>query len=83
MPFLNDQNRMWQDKARQVAEKVVRPLARKYDLAQEYPWEIKDALAEAGLFGVWIPKEYGGAGGTVLDLCIVIEQLSRANLRYR
>ena len=22
MPFLNDQNRMWQDKARQVAEKV-------------------------------------------------------------
>ena len=78
MPFLNEQNRMWQDKARQVAEKVVRPLARKYDLLQEYPWEIKEALAEAGLFGVWIPKEYGGAGGSVLDLCIVIEQLSRA-----
>jgi butyryl-CoA dehydrogenase len=78
MPFLNDQNRMWQDKARQVAEKVVRPLARKYDQLQEYPWEIKEALAEAGLFGVWIPKEYGGAGGSVLDLCIVIEQLSRA-----
>jgi butyryl-CoA dehydrogenase len=78
MPFLNDQNRAWQDKARTVAEKVVRPLAKKYDELQEYPWEIKDALAEAGLFGVWIPKEYGGAGGTVLDLCLVIEQLSRA-----
>ncbi len=78
MPFLNDQNRAWQEKARTVAEKVVRPLAKKYDELQEYPWEIKDALAEAGLFGVWIPKEYGGAGGTVLDLCLVIEQLSRA-----
>ena len=78
MPFLNDQNRMWQEKARQVAEKVVRPLARKYDELQEYPWEIKDALSEAGFFGVWIPQEYGGAGGTVLDLCLVIEQLSRA-----
>jgi alkylation response protein AidB-like acyl-CoA dehydrogenase len=78
MPFLNDQNRMWQEKARQVAEKVVRPLARKYDELQEYPWEIKEALAEAGLFSVWIPKEYGGAGGSVLDLCLVIEQLSRA-----
>ncbi|MGH7724260.1 MAG: acyl-CoA dehydrogenase family protein [Candidatus Eiseniibacteriota bacterium] len=78
MPFLNDQNRMWQEKARQVAEKVVRPLAKKYDDLQEYPWEIKDALAEAGFFSVWIPKEYGGAGGTVLDLCLVIEQLSRA-----
>ena len=40
MPFLNDQNRMWQEKARQVAEKVVRPLARKFDELQEYPWEI-------------------------------------------
>ncbi|MEP7029202.1 MAG: acyl-CoA dehydrogenase family protein [Candidatus Eisenbacteria bacterium] len=78
MPFLNDQNRMWQEKARQVAEKVVRPLARKYDDLQEYPWEIKEAIAEAGLLGVWIPKEYGGAGGSVLDLCLVIEQLSRA-----
>jgi len=78
MPFLNEQNRMWQDKARQVAEKVVRPLARKYDLLQEYPWEIKDALAEAGLFGVWIPKEYGGAGGGTMDLCLVVEQFSRA-----
>ncbi len=78
MPFLTDQNREWQARARDVAEKVVRPLARKYDELQEYPWEIKDALAEGGFFGVWIPKEYGGAGGTVLDLCLVIEQLSRA-----
>jgi alkylation response protein AidB-like acyl-CoA dehydrogenase len=78
MPFLTEQNREWQARAREVAEKVVRPLARKYDELQEYPWEIKEALAEGGFFSVWIPKEYGGAGGTVLDLCLVIEQLSRA-----
>jgi butyryl-CoA dehydrogenase len=78
MPFLNEQNRMWQAKAREIAETVVRPLAKKYDELQEYPWEIKDALAKAGLLGVWIPREYGGAGGTVLDLCLVVEQLSRA-----
>jgi alkylation response protein AidB-like acyl-CoA dehydrogenase len=78
MPFLSEQNRMWQAKAREVAEKVVRPLARKYDDLQEYPWEIKEALAEAGFFGIWIPREYGGAGGGILDLCVVIEQLSRA-----
>jgi alkylation response protein AidB-like acyl-CoA dehydrogenase len=78
MPFLTEQNREWQARARDVAEKVVRPLARKYDELQEYPWEIKDALAEGGFFSVWIPREYGGAGGTVLDLCLVIEQLSRA-----
>jgi alkylation response protein AidB-like acyl-CoA dehydrogenase len=39
---------------------------------------VKDALAAAGLMSVWIPKEYGGAGGGVLDLCLVVEEISRA-----
>ncbi|MGE5176088.1 MAG: acyl-CoA dehydrogenase family protein [Hyphomicrobiales bacterium] len=76
--FLSQQNLMWRERAREVAEKAVRPLAAKYDRLQEYPWEIKDALAEAGLMGVWIPKEYGGSGGGVIDLCICVEELSRA-----
>jgi alkylation response protein AidB-like acyl-CoA dehydrogenase len=76
--FLSEQNLMWRAKAREVAEKYVRPVAAKYDKAQEYPWEIKDAIAAAGLSGVWIPKEYGGSGGGVIDLCICVEELSRA-----
>ncbi len=76
--FLSTETRKWQDRARDVADRVVRPLAAKYDRLQEYPWEIKDALAEAGLMGVWIPREYGGAGGSVLDLCVIVEELSKA-----
>jgi alkylation response protein AidB-like acyl-CoA dehydrogenase len=76
--FLTEQNLMWRARAREVAEKVVRPLAAKYDKSQEYPWEIKEALAAAGLMGVWIPKEYGGQGGGIIDLCICVEELSRA-----
>jgi alkylation response protein AidB-like acyl-CoA dehydrogenase len=76
--FLSEQNMQWRERARAVAEKVVRPLAAKYDRLQEYPWEIKDALAASGLMGVWIPKEYGGSGGGVIDLCICVEELSRA-----
>lgn len=78
LPFLNEQNLHWKQKAHEIAEKVVRPLARKYDELQEYPWEIKEAMAEAGLLGVWIPEEYGGAGAGVLDLCLCVEELSRA-----
>jgi alkylation response protein AidB-like acyl-CoA dehydrogenase len=78
MPWLNESNRRWRERAREVAEKVVRPLARKYDVEQVYPWEIKDALAKAGLLGVWIPREYGGAGDGLLNLCICVEELSRA-----
>jgi alkylation response protein AidB-like acyl-CoA dehydrogenase len=77
-PFLTEENLRWQAKAHEIAERVVRPLARKYDELQEYPWEIKEALAEAGMLGVWIPKEYGGAGAGVLNLCLCVEELSRA-----
>lgn len=77
--LLNEDNRQWRARARKAAEEIVRPLAAKYDRAQEYPWEIQKALAKEGLFKVWIPKEYGGAGGDrILNLCIVVEELSRA-----
>jgi alkylation response protein AidB-like acyl-CoA dehydrogenase len=76
--LLSKQNIDFMERAREVAERHVRPLAVKHDVEQTYPWEFQKAVKEAGLSGVWIPKEYGGAGGTVLDLCLVVEQISRA-----
>ena len=78
MPFLNDINRMWRDKAREVAEKVVRPLARSTTSSRNIPGRSRTRSPKRASSGVWIPKEYGGAGGDVLDLCLVIEELSRA-----
>ncbi len=78
MSFLTAENLAWRERAREVAERVVRPLAAKFDREQSYPWEIKDAIAKAGLLQVWIPKQYGGAGAGVLDLCLCVEELSRA-----
>jgi butyryl-CoA dehydrogenase len=65
-------------RAREVAETVMRPVAAKYDEEQTYPWEVQQGIRDAGLSGVWIPQEYGGMGGGVLDLCIVVEEFSRA-----
>jgi butyryl-CoA dehydrogenase len=77
--ILSAQNREWRRRARQVAEEVVRPVAAKFDRLQQYPWEVKEAIQKSGLFKVWIPEEYGGAGGErVLNLCIVVEELARA-----
>ncbi|MBZ0268642.1 acyl-CoA dehydrogenase family protein [bacterium] len=66
------------NRAREVAETAMRPVAAKYDELQEYPWEVQKAIQAAGLSGVWIPKEYGGMGAGVLDLCLVVEEFSRA-----
>jgi len=66
------------DRARDLAGTVMRPVAALHDAEQTYPWEVQKAIKAAGLSGVWIPKEYGGLGGGVLDLCIVVEEFSRA-----
>jgi butyryl-CoA dehydrogenase len=66
------------ERAREIADKYVRPVAAELDRDQTYPWDIVKKLQEAGLMGVWIPKEYGGAGGGLKNLCIIVEELSRA-----
>ncbi|MBD3161444.1 MAG: acyl-CoA dehydrogenase [Candidatus Eisenbacteria bacterium] len=76
--LLSEENRAYRARAREVAESAVRPIAAEYDRRQEYPWEVLEALREAELTGVWIPKEYGGHGAGLLNLCLVIEELSRA-----
>ncbi|NPC56947.1 acyl-CoA dehydrogenase family protein [Caenimonas soli] len=44
------------------AEKELRPVARKFDLADEYPAEVVEQMKELGLFGATISQEYGGLG---------------------
>lgn len=39
--------------------------------------EIMKVLADADLFGVYIPEEYGGLGGGVMEQLLVVEELSR------
>ena len=76
--LLTPQNVDFMERAREVAEKHIRPIAAHHDVEQTYPWSAQRAIKEAGLSGVWIPKEYGGAGGGTMDLCLVVEQFSRA-----
>ncbi|KPJ52172.1 acyl-CoA dehydrogenase [candidate division TA06 bacterium DG_24] len=78
LPFLTDHHLEWKEKARALAENVVRPIAREYDEAQEYPTEVKDALAKEGFMGLWISPDYGGSGSGLLTLCVCVEELSRA-----
>lgn len=63
--------------AREVAETVLKPLRAEADAKEEFSQEVLDAYKKTGLFGVWIPEEYGGLGGGVTDLCLLIEELSK------
>jgi alkylation response protein AidB-like acyl-CoA dehydrogenase len=37
------------------------------------------AFAELGLAGILVPEEFGGSGGTLVDACVIAEQLGRAD----
>jgi butyryl-CoA dehydrogenase len=66
-------------KAREIADTHVRPSAAKYDRLQEYNWDATRAVAAAGLFKTFVPKEYGGYGAGLLALARVTEELARAD----
>ena len=75
----SEQARELAAKARDIAEKHVRPSCAEFDRRQEYNWAAARAVAEAGLFKTFIPKEYGGVGAGVLALAMVTEELARAD----
>ncbi|RLB02091.1 MAG: acyl-CoA dehydrogenase [Deltaproteobacteria bacterium] len=76
--FLTEEQRMLKELARKIAEEKIIPVRAELDEKEEFPWEILKVCAEAGLFGVAIPEEYGGSGGGVFENCLVVEELSRA-----
>src|SRR4030042_1139229 len=63
--------------ARRIAEERILPVRAELDEREEFPWEIMKELADADMFRVFIPQEYEGLGGGCLDLCLVVEELSR------
>jgi acyl-CoA dehydrogenase len=63
---------------RELAQGVVRPHAAEVDREQRFPHEAIEAAAAAGLLGVLIPREYGGAGMDALAFAVCIEELAQA-----
>ncbi|MCL4537270.1 MAG: acyl-CoA dehydrogenase family protein [Nitrospirae bacterium] len=76
--FLTEEQQMIRDLARQIAEEKVVPARAELDEKNEYPWEIIKTLAQSDMMGLFIPEEYGGLGKGCLELCIAVEEISRA-----
>ncbi len=78
--FLTEEQEMIRDLCRQIAEERIKPVRDELDEKEEFPREIMKALAQADLFGLIIPEEYGGLGGGCMENVIAVEELSRACL---
>ncbi|WP_417210523.1 acyl-CoA dehydrogenase family protein [Antarctobacter sp.] len=50
---------------------------RKADANKDYPWDFKNALAEGGWLGMFMPEQYGGMGLGLQEVGIVLDELGR------
>jgi butyryl-CoA dehydrogenase len=74
---LSDDQRLLRDSARDFAEGVLMPKSARWDREDSFPWENIAPMAEVGFLGISLPTEFGGGGGTVLDVVLVKEQVAR------
>ncbi|MFQ5681426.1 MAG: acyl-CoA dehydrogenase [Candidatus Omnitrophota bacterium] len=76
--LLTEEQVMIRDLCREIARDKIAPLAAELDAKEEFPTKIMQVLAQSDLFGIFIPAEYGGTGGKIIELCIATEELSKA-----
>ena len=67
----------YRNRVRVFAENIVKPLALEQDDKEEFPVHLAKQMGEAGLFGITLPKEYGGQGLDYLSYIIAVEEIAR------
>ena len=71
---LTQEQKAWQKKSRDFAEREIKPLSLKLDRdpSHDFNWDIVRKLAKEDLLFLSIPKKYGGSGlasiSTVLEM---------------
>lgn len=74
---LSPEQQKFADKAAAVAKEVLAKHAADVDAIGRYPKESIDALAAAGLFGLCVPAEFGGAAQPPRTFAAVAEELAQ------
>jgi alkylation response protein AidB-like acyl-CoA dehydrogenase len=74
---INDEQELILSTIRNFGDKEVRPYVRQFEESDTYPTPLLEKMKELGLFGLTIPKEYGGLGQNYVTYALVFEELSR------
>jgi 3-sulfinopropanoyl-CoA desulfinase len=77
MSALNAGEARWQALARELAVEAAAQAA-ETDRSGAYPWPMVRCLTEAGVMGMTLPVSLGGRGASLLEACLVIEELAAA-----
>ncbi len=75
---LSDEQRQYQNLAREFAANEIAPKAAHFDDSGEFPTDIYRQAWELGLINVHIPEAYGGFGLSLFDGCVIAEEIGAA-----
>jgi isovaleryl-CoA dehydrogenase len=67
------------DLANQFATREIKDIAHSIDQENEFPNQLWEKMGNAGLLGVTVSEDFGGAGLGYLAHCIIVEEISRAS----
>ncbi len=73
---LTDEQKSLRELAHDFAEGEIRPVAWEYDRDGAWPIDVLEKAHEVGLMNTHLPEEYGGAGLTSFEGCLIEEELA-------
>ena len=76
---LSTEHEILRKSVRNFAEKEIKPVARELDEREEFSYDTMKAMAELGLFGVFVSEEYEGQGMDFVSYIIAIEEIARVD----
>ncbi len=78
--LFTEEQKMLRESARTLISRVANAdYVRRLDRNREYPEDLYAALVEAGFLAAPFPEEYGGMGGSIIDVAIISEEIGRVS----
>jgi len=74
---LSDDEQMLVEAIQEIAREQVAPRAAEIDHTAQFPWDMKELLAQQDILAMPFPSEYGGIGASELAVVMAIEALAR------
>jgi alkylation response protein AidB-like acyl-CoA dehydrogenase len=65
--------------AAEIAQREIAPHVARWDKEHVFPRDLYGKLTAAGLMGMLVPEEYGGAGADYLSYALAIEEIARVD----
>lgn len=74
---LSEEQVMIRETVRDFAEREIKPVAQELDEKAEFSYDLTRKMGELGLFGMYLPEQYGGQGLDTLSYIIAVEEIAR------